>query len=414
MWIWLTALALGNGQTAHVWITRQAIELTPPGALGDFVRDSEHEAMLIHGSMFPDGGYAIGHAYGEMAHWEPLQSAYLEWIKAEYDPPYEGEAGHHVAFLFGMASHGMGDQVYDSLYMERSKRHDAELGWSNGGEFDEATDVLLASQVGAQVVPETWIPGDALPGVFESHAGLSVTTEDLQRAQSLLRVAVGFVGAASENEEAVDERREAFPWGAEFLTDPEVAGSPANEAEVIPRYWAELWARLHDEPRPNELLWVWPDAPGTGLSTSADEPESWASVALPHGALKADISAERFSWVDDAGEPVPLDPWLFYRNDSHIVHLRPVGDLAPETDFTVTVLGGLPLGPGDSIPQDVSFPASTRERVVEPIDTGEPGPGDTSNAGESASCGCGVAGGRPYAPWLLVLIGLLRVRRQRS
>ena len=132
--------ASANGQTTHCWITGQAIGLLPSGDLARLMSDPDMELYWRNGSMFPDGGYANGDGYAELAHWEPFQMAYLGWIAETYEPPYEGDAARHVAFLMGLASHGMADQTFDAMYMSRAWHYDAESDWSNS--MDEATDPL--------------------------------------------------------------------------------------------------------------------------------------------------------------------------------------------------------------------------------------------------------------------------------
>ena len=84
----LPATAWANGQTTHVWITLEAIHLDE-GPVLDLLARTEMRDPLVNGAMFPDGGYAVGDDYGELAHWEPFQQAYLGWIRDTYDPPYD-------------------------------------------------------------------------------------------------------------------------------------------------------------------------------------------------------------------------------------------------------------------------------------------------------------------------------------
>ncbi|MBK9649614.1 MAG: hypothetical protein IPO67_31430 [Deltaproteobacteria bacterium] len=72
------APALANGQTTHSWISVHALAHLPPGDLHDLLTREDLAPYLLNGTMFPDGGYAVGDDYGERAHWEPFQSAYLE------------------------------------------------------------------------------------------------------------------------------------------------------------------------------------------------------------------------------------------------------------------------------------------------------------------------------------------------
>jgi hypothetical protein len=199
--------AWANGQTTHVWISRAARQLVPAGPLGDLVRDPELEAALVHGTMFPDGGYPIGHPYGEAAHWEPFQVEYLAWIRRTYGPPYDDqEARQHVAFLLGLASHGMADQTFDAHYQNRSQRYDGALGWAAGDSMDEATDFEWAWLTGAQDVPERWVPAATLVEVFATR-GIEVDEDTLDAGQDLLELAVGMVGLGSRTEVGLERYR---------------------------------------------------------------------------------------------------------------------------------------------------------------------------------------------------------------
>ena len=70
--------------------------------------------MLRNGTMFPDGGYAVGDLQ-ELAHWEQFQDAYRVYIEDTYDTPFTDEGAMHVAFLM-VSPPCMADQVFDSFY----------------------------------------------------------------------------------------------------------------------------------------------------------------------------------------------------------------------------------------------------------------------------------------------------------
>src|SRR5262245_21782854 len=123
--------ARGNGVNTHTWVTMRGVELLPDGELKKLLSSPDLEPILVNGSIFPDGGYAVQDGFGEIAHWEPFVSAYLAWLRDEIGPPYDRpEARRYVAFLFGVASHGMGDQIFDSMYMKAARGYDA-VGWSD-------------------------------------------------------------------------------------------------------------------------------------------------------------------------------------------------------------------------------------------------------------------------------------------
>ena len=154
----LLSLAHANGLTSHVTISEWAAGQLPAGELADILGDPNLWPYLQNGTQFPDGGYPLGEAYSETAHWEPFQDRYLAWIADTYAGDFTStEARQHVAFLFGMQSHGMGDQVFDSLYMQRAYQFDAESDWG-ATSMDEATDVALSAATGGQ---QTLDPGDA-------------------------------------------------------------------------------------------------------------------------------------------------------------------------------------------------------------------------------------------------------------
>jgi len=82
--VFLPLPARANGQTSHLWISDTALDQLPDGELRDFLTRDDLQLMLRNGSMFPDGGYAVGDGYGEIAHWEPFQTAYLVWIRDSF------------------------------------------------------------------------------------------------------------------------------------------------------------------------------------------------------------------------------------------------------------------------------------------------------------------------------------------
>ncbi len=272
-----------NGQTTHVWITRHALEHLPPGELLDILSDPANQPMLLNGGMFPDGGYAVDHPYGEAGHWEPLQGAYLDWIVETQQLPLDGQGEQHLAFLMGTASHGMADQVFDALYMERSKVYDADQGWTDGESMDEATDVIWALITGPQEVPELWLPSDELVPLY-AEQGIEVDAETLEDGQTLLGAAIDLVGLFSTSAQLVEGYEAEFPWATSHLRDDtDVWGAPRCEGEVVALYWQGLWERIQGEAVDNPVLATWPAHDGRSLPTDAARVESRISVMFSTG-----------------------------------------------------------------------------------------------------------------------------------
>lgn len=361
-------LGRANGQTTHIWITREARSLVPAGPLADIVQDEATEPMLVHGTMFPDGGYAVGgHPYGEAAHWEPFQTAYLGWIRATYGPPYEDpEARQHVAFLMGLASHGMADQTFDAHYLNRSQTYDGPLGWAAGDSMDEATDFEWGWLTGPQDVPDRWVP-DATFVALYAEQGIEVDVDTMREGQGLLELAVRLVGLGSQSEISLERYRAGFPWATSHLQDAAVPGIPSYEAEIVAGYWQEVWDRLHELSPADAILGTVPFEGGWVPGRAPDDPNARLSVHFKRGLVAEDIVADAFLVTGPEG-PLAVEPWLYYGNDSHIVHLVPVAPWPEDALITVTVKAGLPDRFGGALAQDYVFTVTTTEPPPEDTD----------------------------------------------
>jgi MYXO-CTERM domain-containing protein len=398
--------ARANGLSTHVWITRTARAHVVDPDLSNLVNDPLLNDPLISGTIFPDGGYAVGHSYGEAAHWEPFQHRYLRWIRDQYSPPWSAEARRHIAFLLGLSSHGMADQYFDSLYLVRAGVQDADSDWENNS-VDEATDVLFVSKVGKQPVPQWSLPVDALQPMLRE-AGVQVDKETIERGHSLAGFAIAVVGMLAEDPDGPAGYVEQFPWATTHLQDEAVAGIPSAEAQVVARYWERIWDRLHGRLSPTDV--VLDTVPADGSRAHAidhDAVDSRVTFVFVRRLLTSDVSLDNFSIVSADGAPVTFEPSLFYRDQSHVVHLVLAEDLAPETDYTVTVRAGLKFAEGEVLADDYSLSFSTR---VPP----EPQSGNVNP-------GCNCSSPRPPgAPGLLEVLGcvafllFVSVRRRRT
>jgi hypothetical protein len=394
----LLGTAWANGQTTHVWITRHALEHLPEGDLLDILSDPANEPMLINGGMFPDGGYAVDHPYGEAGHWEPLQGAYLDWIADNQGLPLTTTGEQHLSFLMGTASHGMADQVFDALYMERSKVYDAEQGWTSGESMDEATDVIWALIEGPEEVPELWLPHEQLVPLY-AEQGIEVDAETLENGQTLLGAAIDLVGLFSTSEQLVEGYEAEFPWATSHLHDEvDVSGAPRCEGEVVALYWLTLWERIQGQAGPNRVLATWPPHNGDSLPTDAAVVESRISLMFSTGLVADTVSPEDFTVSSAEGEH-EVDVWVFYGNDSHVVHLIPQEDWPEDSWITVEVRGeGIEDNRG-GLALDHAFSVST-SRPQEPT--------------AELPVGCSTA--RARGSWLgpLGLLGLLGLLGRRS
>ncbi len=138
-----------------------------------------HPMHLANGGYFPDSGYtARDHDQGEVAHWEPFVQAYIQVFRERYKPPFTPEASQHLAFLMGLAAHGITDSTFDSLLYARAEQVD-------GGDFDSfdlSMDVFIAHDKPRYFVPEYAYVTSALVTVYVDWA----TTTNTMRIHRVL------------------------------------------------------------------------------------------------------------------------------------------------------------------------------------------------------------------------------------
>ena len=386
-----------NGQTTHVWITEQALLDLEEGELATFLRSPTMRDPLLNGAMFPDGGYAVNDGYGEIAHWEPFQQAYLQWIRETFSPPWDqGEAAGHVAFLMGLGSHGMADEVFDSLFMERSRIYDP--GWDGGtSNLDTASDVLFAAEVGGIVPPEPWLPIEVVMPLFNEQLGYAVEAATIESGHNLLFSALAYTEWGRTNEERLATFRSEFPWTADNLSNLDVPGSPFREARVVARYWEDLWARLHQPEVWNApVLEVVPARGAAAHPTDSSLVEARLHLSFSRGVEGGSLGA--ISVHDDAGNPLPIEVEHHYGNFSHAVHVLPTQDWPVNETVELRIAAGLLNFDGVDSVEDWSASFTT-------------GPDPSASPPD---CSCSGNGHRPSPPpalLLLTLFGWLAMRR---
>ena len=358
------SLAMGNGQSSHCWISEQAIQQLPEGELRELMTDQGLEIQWRNGTMFPDGGYAVGDDYGERAHWESFQLAYLEWIQEQYSKPWSPEAKEHIAFLMGLASHGLADQSYDSMYYRRGYRYDVTGNWDES--FDTATDVAFVAQTAPQPLVDKWIPTDLFQQLY-AEQGHVVDAETMQQGQTLLKVAIEWVGSISQQEDALNEYRSDFPWGTSNQLNESVPGSPVVEVGIVAAYWQVLWAQLNNEVPPKEILYSYPAEERYEFPIEKDNIEAELSIVFSKGIDADSLSEEMFSIQGSTGDYHPIGIDLFYGADSHVINITPLDDWTLD-DFRLTVSAELPFMDGSQLGEDWILFFSTKEKPMETVE----------------------------------------------
>lgn len=409
--------AAANGVNTHTWISFDAIDRLPEGELKQILSRPELRSMIINGSIFPDGGYAIRDNYGEMAHWEPFVTAYIEWMRATYGDRFDrGEAAQHLAFLMGVASHGMGDETFDSMFMKAARVYDA-ANWSEDllDSFDTATDVMLVANTGSVFTDVSpWVPAEVVAQIFQERLGYTVSVDTLMQAQDAMHTIVLAYGARNGMDPAMVTRySNQYPWAAAHLMDEHEAGSPPCEGEVVSAYMLSVWDRLYGASTvQNQIIATYPSAGSDGHVTDRTRVESQVIVWFGHGVHATGL-ADKFRVSDSTGHVYAIDVHAWGGDGTNAVRLLPMEDWAANQTFTVEVLPGVSTLDGITFDQPWSFQFSTRP-ASGPLDpTSDPTPHEGEPwiaPDEDGGCNAGGTGGWGAALALLAL-GLRRPRK---
>jgi len=447
---WLLALviflvpigAFANGLNTHLWISARAVERLPPGALRSLLERPELQPIFFAGTVFPDGGYAAGDDYGEIAHWEPFVQAYLAWVKRTYPAPYsEGEAARHVAFLFGVAAHGMEDQTFDSSFMRISREREMHVDTLIDG-FDTATDTFIVALTGEHHPPGDFLPVSELVTVF-AELGHTVRASKLEEGQDTVRFfVVPYAQGAAEDPARVAGYRMRYPWAYEHLLDPATPGSPPCQSVVVSRYLEELWRRLQSPAEDSPwLAGAFPADGSAGQPTDARTATSQVVLFFARGIDATGIVPEAITVHDVAGVAHPVEVSAWTRPMTNAVRVVPMRDWAPDTDYVVTIKAGLLTIDGRRLERALEVRFSTRAGGPVPhpaipdggardaatdaprqTDGGVPDAAGAAGSGAGAqpaarsdSGGCSAApGAGPGSLVALLLAAVLRLRSRRS
>ncbi len=440
-----------HGIWGHVHVTGWAIENLPEGELRDFFSDPEVVNAALFGAAFTDSGYwpqggdlsRRSRAYGEHTHWEPFIADFIAWIVANDPPPWDDqESRKRVAFLMGCASHGLQDEIFDSLFLYQVEAHDTK----GQDEADPATDGFLALDGHIRFAPTEYIPMDTLVELY-ARLDQDVDAETILSSVSIMKrfylnheVGIDVARALG------DRHAPELPWTREHYLDPEIPGSLRAEVFHTMRYLQALWKRLHGDLGPADLVvFAYPEAPRRLLGPDA-APDNWATLIFGAG-LRYDQTAP--TWVDDQGDPV-----AFARNNTRwgeawprLIRLQPEGPLVPGGWYTVgldagaAVIDGFemdtpfalrfqvacgPENPDDcedlgDIPVAAIDPTPSEEpdAGLPDADDGEPDPPPSLPQSQPADGGCATPLAAPHstaAGWLLLcaLIGARARRRDRG
>jgi hypothetical protein len=329
--------AAATGMQGHVYMAECAAEQLPQGRLRSILE--AHRSRLVNGGFFPDSGYATAdHDQGEIAHWEQFVEGYVQVIRERYQAPYDDpEAAAHVAFLMGLAAHGITDSTFDSLLFARAEQVDH----GNMDDFDMTMDALLVRDLPHHFLPELDFDADTLSEVFTTKIPHDVTPKEVSDAMATARAGIGAVtGFLSLDAGNLGKQ---FPWAAVSYLDPRVPGGYAFGSRVVRRYYEEILRRIDGDTSADGVLIG--SYPGEGYPlTTLDRTRVDGRIVLffGHGLDRSSID-ETSVVVLGPGDAVVPAQVSTYRGDrwANVLLVEPLQDWLPSTSYRVIVKSGI-------------------------------------------------------------------------
>jgi hypothetical protein len=391
--------------------------------------DPEVFNALLFGAAFTDTGYSRdvpgSRSYSEHTHWEPFIEDYIEWMRVNDPPPWTSiESKKRVAFLMGCASHGLQDEIFDSLFIYQTEERDG----ASQDVTDPGTDGFLALDGHLRFVPRKDIPSMEMLLELYAEVDPAITAEVIEESVDLVMAAyvnpdLGWAIAESNGERLADD----MPWGREHYLDPEVPGSLRAEIYPTMRYQQAIWERLHGELGADDVVsFAYPELPRRLRSGDPATADSWVTILFGQGVR---YEGELVDLLDDSGNAVAFTQANTRWNaaETRLVRILPAEPLAPGGWYTARFRAGATLVDGRSTTTDWDLrfqvacdtpddPAceDLGDIPVASIDglPDEPEDTDTSEAG--SGCGCSWGGPPcPPMPGAALMILALWTRRRR-
>ncbi len=382
--------ALANGSYSHIHISQLAVEKLPPGPLRSLMEETDNIPGWQAGSMFPDGGYAVGDDYGEHAHWSPFLNSYVTYLRDKYLGDYSSAAARkEVAFIMGVASHGIADQTYDTTLLARAIEIDGDPSV-----VDQEADYFIVIDQNVLLYTQAWAPYSDLETVFSTGIGYSVSEAVMTAGTTAMEAAIQLQRVTAPPQYLPAWQH--YPWLGTHVYNDDAPGSLPHLAGLIQSHWQVLWQRLNfaeDFDQDAVVAFVpgqWQAA--FPVDTSGGVANFRIGVLFGYGVSRAQASPF-IDLLDEASASVPFTLQTPYNGDiRNYMWLVPNSPLAYDHEYRVVIGAGIQNGNGDTTTVDhvltfrtrCAVPAVGCAEIPDPLVTG-PTPFTSE---------CGVADGR--------------------
>jgi hypothetical protein len=427
--------AAATGMQGHIYMAQCAAEqATDPRLRALFDAQALH---LANGAFFPDSGYtADDHDQGEIPHWEQYVEGYVELIRARYDAPFDGrEAAEHVAFLMGIAAHGITDSTFDAILMDRA----AQIEPGDMENFDAAMDAFLVHDLPRYYVPEIAVDAATQAEIFETKISHPVTVESIEAAMSTAWSGISAVSNFLYLD--ADVFGERYPWARERILDPRAPGGYAFGAKVVGRYYEELLRRIDgDTSADRVVIGTYPDASYPLATLDNTRPDGRILFFFGEGIDRASIDETTVVVRDDLGAEVPSTigvfrgdtwanvitvtaqvPWEPGRQYTAVLRsdITTLSSASPSADLELTFTTCTPEAPGGDCEEPAGAPPPSPcpeldakyrtwpgDPPIDPVASSSAASagGDPPAAEADGGCALRAASGGAFGGWILVAV----------
>ena len=344
--------AQAHGIWGHIHVTGWAMEYTEHPDLQELFSDPDMRNAALFGAAFTDSGYfpfsestsQYSRIYSEYTHWEPFVHDYIQWMKLNDPPPFTSpESKKRVAFLLGTASHGLQDEIFDSLFLHRAQEEDGE----GQDSLDPACDGFLARDGELRFFPSEDIPFAPLLDIY-SQLDPNISAEVIEDSVELMvGLYVNEDSGQSTAQSLADLYGENLIWTAQNYLNPDIPGSIQSEIIPTAKYMEAIWKRLHDELTPEEFIIATYPAQGRVLNTiDHTSSGSWVTAIFGTGidieqietSLRSEMGASISSvhtgtqWGASWTRLLRIQPQEpLQRNHTYVVHIENLHSATEET-----------------------------------------------------------------------------------
>ncbi|MSP91432.1 MAG: hypothetical protein EXR79_06460 [Myxococcales bacterium] len=295
--------AWAGGPHTQIFVALKAIDHVQPGPLRTFLDRADVRDALLCGALLPDGAAALGRAHADAEGSDALVRALAKRMRTRWPKPsLDPEGARTLAFVLGLQSHGIADEVFVGFFLWAAARFDKK-GWSTVPEHSPtaAADAMLIGIRGPSPVPGAWLPAVDLAAAH-ADLGLDVSAAALEADLDAAR-GTG-LGAAANRGADPGVRAQAtarYPWIAGHLFDPFTAGGPQMQARVVAASWQATWDEIAlGKPDPHHaVLAVVPSDGGAGHPVARDDAAGVLGVVLARAVRSQDVGSGAVVVRDD-------------------------------------------------------------------------------------------------------------------